>query len=194
MDDEGTWITEEPASDGEFTRLLRNGRAPRDVEALLSLVYSELHRLAVSEKFRFPETSLQATEILNAAYLRLTEKGQTSWKNRRFFLFLAGRAMRDILWDHLNRKRRACRGDGMQAVSLDSICEKIGESPDFLSPLTAAIIKLGNEDRLGATVVELRFFYGLRREEVAAFLGVSARTVDRRWRASKTRLRQLMMN
>lgn len=188
---EDSWAAGSAGSAGDFTRRLRRGGDPRNVNALLAMVYAELHRMAVAEKVRFPENSLQATEVLNAAYLRLMEKGQTSWKNRRWFFHLAGRAMRDVIWDHLRSRNRQKRR--LQAVSLDSICEKVGAEPHDLAPLTAALRRLGEEDRWSATVVELRFFYGLTREEIAAQLGISTRTVDRRWAFSRARLRQLIM-
>jgi RNA polymerase sigma factor (TIGR02999 family) len=190
---EESWTSGSAPDAGEFTRRLRrDGRAPDDVNGLLAMVYRELHDRAVREKARFPENSLQATEVLNAAYLRLTEKGKTTWKNRRYFFFLAGRAMREVLWDHMRRKERQKRGGGLKAVSLDSMCGRIGVDPPLLSPLVTALRTLAREDPWGTAVVELRFFYGLTREEIAAHLRVSSSTVDRRWTAAKCRLYRLM--
>jgi RNA polymerase sigma factor (TIGR02999 family) len=178
---------------GDFTLLLQKCREGNgDLGPVLGLVYAELRALAETKMGGFPESSLQPTEVLSEAYLRLVEKNQRTWHNRRHFFYVAGRAMRDVIRDHLRARSTGKRNPGQPLIPLDSIREILAGPQEHYASLVDAVQQLGEEDRGCATIVELRFFYGLNREETAAQLGISARTVDRRWVYSRARLHELM--
>jgi RNA polymerase sigma factor (TIGR02999 family) len=189
-----SWVTQSYGQPpGDFTLLLQKCREGNgDLGPVLGLVYGELKALAAGKMRGFRENSLQPTEVLNEAYLRLVEKDQRTWHNRRHFFYLAGRAMRDVIRDHLRHKNTQRRSPGQPLLPLDSIREILAGPHEQSSSLIDAVMRLGAEDRWCATIVELRFFYGLNREETAAQLGISSRTVDRRWTYSKARLQELM--
>src|SRR5262245_22074177 len=89
-------------------------------DELIPLVYTHLHRLAARHMARErSDHSLQATELVNAAYLRLVDQRRARWQNRAHFFALASRIMRRILVDHARRRRYAKRGGGAHPVSLD---------------------------------------------------------------------------
>jgi RNA polymerase sigma-70 factor (ECF subfamily) len=173
---------------GEVTQLLIKLRAGnKDAESrLISLVYSELRRLAAYYlRGERPDHTLQPTALVHEAYLRLTKMSEVDWKSRSHFLATAATVMRRILVDHartnLARKREGFR----EAISLD---EAFVASPGRCAQLVAlddALEKLANMDERRSKIVELRFFGGLSEEETGEVLGISARTVKRDWRVAK---------
>ena len=178
------------ASGGDITGLLARWRH-RDsaVEAqIVAAVYDELHRIAR----RYANTehaghSLQATALVNEAYLRLVTRRST-WKNRAQFFGVAATAMRRILIDYARRDRAGKRGDGLPHVALDdSGVDRVaggGLSPQQLTNVIAvddALTKLAEVDPRQSRIVELRFFAGMTSREIAEALEISERTVDREW-------------
>jgi RNA polymerase sigma factor (TIGR02999 family) len=120
-------------------------------------------------------------------YLRLSST-DTPWQNRAHFFGAAAIAMRRILVEQARRKRTAKRGGGQANLDLDDIDIAI-EAPDVdLLGLDEALDRLQEEDPRKASIVSLRFFAGLEREEIAELLGVSVRTVDREWKYCVARL------
>lgn len=152
-------------------------------DRLLTVLYEELRtvadRLLLGE---CPEHSLQATDLVHEAYLRLVDQTRCQWQNRAHFLAVAAQAMRRILVDHARGRRRAKRGGGRGKLPLDEAL-LIGseEADEMLLSLDDALETLGVLHPEAARVVEMRFFGGLTIEESACVLGRSPRTVSRHW-------------
>lgn len=158
-------------------------------ERVLPLVYDELRRIAAGQLRRERnELTLQATSIVNEAYLRLAEQDSLSWPSRTHFYAFAAHLIRRILVDHARTRNRIKRGGEQQRVTLAEIAEigvsEPGQSPDLLA-LDGALTALESLHPRQAAVVELRFFAGLPVEEIANQLGVSIETVGRDWRHAR---------
>ena len=175
--------SDHPAA-GEVTRLLAAVRAG-DVTAadqLFPLVHDELRVIAARLLRReAPGHTLQPTELVHEAYLRLAAAGPGEAASRPHFLGIAARAMRHLLVDHARRRKAAKRGGG--AVPLHITNEQVGVDlgSDDLLALDDALERLGELEPRLREVVECRFFGGLTEEETAAALGVTSRTVQRDW-------------
>jgi RNA polymerase sigma factor (TIGR02999 family) len=175
-------------SSGDVTRLLvdwSNG----DEEALARLtplVYDELHGLARRYMRRERgDHTLQATALVHEAFVRLVDQKQVHWRNTLHFTALAAQMMRRILIDHARGHRYAKRGGGAPKVSLeDAPPIAAAASPDLLE-VDEALDRLSDVDPQLARIVELRYFGGMKSEEIAEVLGVSVPTVTRRWRMAK---------
>jgi RNA polymerase sigma-70 factor, ECF subfamily len=162
------------------------------LERLTPLVYGELHRRARGLMGRERDGhSLQPTELIHEAYLRLVGSTPVDWHDRSHFYALAARLMRQILVDHARSRGRQKRGGAALAVTLDeaAICPR--ESLD-LGRLDDALHALADTDVRKSRVVELRFFGGFSVDEVAAILDVSPQTVLRDWRLAKAWLQREM--
>jgi RNA polymerase sigma factor (TIGR02999 family) len=152
------------------------------LDALAPLVHQELHRLAV--RYMAGERSghvLQATALVNEAYIRLVDWKEVRWQNRAHFFGMAAQIMRHVLVDAARARGRAKRGQGQLHVSL-SHAEEVSDSPALdLVALDDALKSLEAMNARQSRVVELRFFGGLGLEEVAHVLQVSVGTVRRDW-------------
>lgn len=173
------------SSAADITELLREVRAGnRDCQAkLMSLVYDELHRLAAAHMRRErPDHTLQASALVNEAYLRLLGPNAVDWQNRAHFFATAASTMRRILVDYA-RSRNARKRDGAlkRVELLDNIPAFSDEYSGQMLALDAALEQLAEWDPRQSRVVELRFFGGLTVEEAAEVLGVSDKTVKRDW-------------
>lgn len=177
----------------DVTRLLNRSREGEGgaLEELLPLVYEELHRLAARRLSRERrDHTLQATALVNEAYLRLVDQRNQSWTNRSQFLGIAATMMRRILINHAQAHRAAKRGGDRQRVTLhEAVAVLEGRAADLVD-LDAALDRLNARDEDAARLVELRFFAGLSNDEVAELRGVSTRTVERSWRLAKAWLRK----
>jgi RNA polymerase sigma factor (TIGR02999 family) len=176
-----------PEHPGTVTGLLiawRQGDAAA-LEQLVPLVHQELHRIAQRcMRGERAGHSLQATALVNEAYIRLIGAQKVDWQNRVHFLAVSARLMRRILVDAARAKQYQKRGAGAQQVTLDDALV-ISEPGRELIALDDALDALAKVDDRKARVVEMRFFGGLSVEETAAALGVSADTVMRDWRLAK---------
>ena len=128
--------------------------------------------------------SLQATALVNEAYLRLFDVQHVNWRDRSHFMAMAARMMRRILVEFARAKIREKRGGGWVKVSLGEDLV-ISEKGDDLVALDDALEALARLDERKSQVVELRFFGGLSVEETAEALSVSAQTVMRDWKFSR---------
>lgn len=163
------------------------------LERLLPLVYDELHRIA--RKHMGHENaghSLQATALINEAYLRLTDAPNVAWRDRAHFLAVSARIMRHILIDHARARRYQKRGGNAVRVALDEAVVVTTEPTQDFVALDDALNALAKFDERKSRVIELRFFGGLTVEETATVLKVSPDTVMRDWRLAKVWLQREM--
>ncbi len=162
------------------------------LEKLTPRVYDELHKLARAYLRRGqPVVTLQPTALINEAYLRLLDQSQPiQWENRAHFFGIAARVMRMVLVDHARAHRAAKRGGEAGVVALDD-CMAVspGRAPDVLE-VNEALDLLAAVDERKANVIELRYFGGMNREEVAAALGLTVPTVKRDLRLGEAWLRR----
>ncbi len=181
------------ASQGEITKILRDMKNG-DQEAaasLLSLLYSELRSIAGHfMRSQRPDHTLQATALVNEAYLRLLGEQGASWEDRIHFLRVAARAMRSVLIDHARSRDAAKRGDGWRRSPLEEAAVFTDQPSSDLLALDEALTRLSDLDDRLAQVVELRFFGGLTIEETARVLKISTATVKREWLTAKAWLRE----
>jgi RNA polymerase sigma factor (TIGR02999 family) len=170
------------------TRWLIAGSAgdAQALEALLPLVYDELHRQAVRffNRERAGHT-LQPTALVNEAYLRLINQHDVNWQNRVQFFGLAAEMMRRILVSHARSRQAQKRGGAAQRLTLDENVAAAPERDLNLLALDEALTRLEQLDPEKSRMVELRFFSGLSVEETAEVMGVSPRTIDRQWQTAK---------
>jgi RNA polymerase sigma factor (TIGR02999 family) len=180
----------EPAA-GDISTLLRawSDGDQSALEKLTPVVNAELHRLARRYmKNERPGHSLQATALVNEAYMRLVDYERMQWQNRAHFFAVSSQLMRRILVDHA-RLRNLKRGAGVRHVSLDEAVLAAGgqdvDTETDIAALDDALNVLARLDPRKVQIVEMRFFGGLSVEEAAEVLKVSSVTVKRDWRAAK---------
>ena len=161
-------------------------------EELLTLVYSELRRLAAHKMAgEAPGHTLQATALVHEAWLRLGADAQPDWQNRAHFFAAASEAMRRILVDRARRKHREKRGGGAEHVDVAEleIAAPVGNEEESLA-VHEALDRLATHDARKAEVVKLRYFVGFSFEETAEVLGVSVITAKREWAYARAWLHQ----
>lgn len=183
-----------PARADDVTRLLNewSGGDRAALDALIPLVHQELRRVAARHLRRErSDHTLQATALVNEAYLRLADQRTTHWQNRLQFYAVASRLMRRILIDHARRRQAARRGSAPHRIELEDV--EAGRGPDFdLLALDEALDALALQDERQARMVEMRYFGGLSVEETAEALQVSASTVKSDWRLARAWLRRFL--
>ena len=168
---------------GQVTQLLKAMRAgdAQAAEDLLPLVYAELHRLARSYMRRErPDHTLQATALINEAYLRLVGE-DVDWNSREHFIGLAAHVMRRVLVDYARTRNAEQRGGGLKRVEMQDDLAISAEQLDQVEELDEALKKLEKENPRQARVVELRYFGGLSVEQIGAMLQIAPRSVKRDW-------------
>ena len=178
----------ETLSPQEITRLLADWNAgdAEALERLAPLVYAELRRIARRQIGREREGhTLQATALVNEAYLRLAGGGGLALQDRAHFYAVCAQVMRHILVDHARAHARDKRGGGAAHVPLDEAVFAAVVDSDELVALDEALRGLEGVDPQKARVVALRYFAGLSIEETAEVLGISPTTVRREWRRAK---------
>jgi len=134
--------------------------------------------------------SLQATALVNEAYLRLVDAQDVPWQDRTHFLAVSARIMRHILVDHARARRYQKRGGDVNKVTFDEALVVTNEPTQDFVALDDALEALAKFDERKSRVVELRFFAGLTVDETASVLKVSADTVMRDWRLAKVWLQR----
>jgi RNA polymerase sigma-70 factor, ECF subfamily len=184
----------DPAGITRLLQAIQAGDAAAS-EALAPLVYQRLHDLAGRALQREQSGhTLQPTELVHEAFLKLTGQREASWEDRNHFYSLAATIMRRILVDHARRRLARKRGSGGLRVTLN---DSIGEDGDRLADRTLEVIaieqalsRLERVEQRSARVVELRFFAGMDLEETARSLGISIATVKRDWVFARAFLRR----
>jgi RNA polymerase sigma factor (TIGR02999 family) len=174
--------------------LLKWGQGDADaLERLIPLVHAELHRIAqhcmAGER---PGHSLQATALINEAYVRLVDGKAVAWHDRTHFLAVSARVMRRILVDHARARRYQKRGGDAVKVTFDEALVVTKDPREDFVALDDALEALAKFDERKSRVIELRFFGGLSVEETAAALDISPDTVMRDWRLAKAWLQREM--
>jgi RNA polymerase sigma factor (TIGR02999 family) len=184
MQTQGT--TQFPAV-GDISTLLHawsggNGSA---LEMLTPIVYDELHRLARHYmKGERPGHSLESTELVNEAYMRLVDYKRMHWQDRAHFFAVSAQLMRRILVEHA-RRHNPKRGGAVEHVSLEAVVSVDASRTTDLVALDDAMNALAQLDPRKARVVEMRYFGGLSVEETADVLKISPITVMRDWSSAK---------
>jgi RNA polymerase sigma-70 factor, ECF subfamily len=169
------WLTS--WSDGDRTAL----------EKLTPLVYRELHRLARHYmRGESPGHTLQATALVNEAYVRLIDTDRMRWQNRAHFYGVAAQLMRRILVDFARSRNGLKHGGGAEIVSLDEALMVDKGHDTALVELDQALNALAALDERQSKVVEMKFFGGLSEVEIAEVLQVSPRTVSGDWRLARS--------
>lgn len=168
---------------------------PLRLSAVLPEVYEELRKAArrYMGKERAGQT-LQATALVNEAYLKLANEKEHSWKNRAHFCAIAAHAMREILIERARARTAAKRGGSCVRITLDERVRARDQAAFDILALNEALERLSALDPQLVRIVELRFFGGLSIEEVAETLGNSPATVKRGWSMAKSWLKREMEN
>ena len=182
----------------QITQLLQawNEGDPSAIDKLVPLVYGELHRLArrymADER---PEHTLQTTELVNEAFMRLVDATHQNWESRTHFFGVCAQVMRRILVDWARSRRAQKRGGGVRALdfeeALGAEAITVAKHPGTdLVAIDDALRSLAKIDARKCQVVEMRFFGGLSVLETAEVLKVSPETVQRDWKLAKSWLRR----
>ena len=169
----------------------RMGR-PEALDEVMPQVYETLHRIA--QKYMRQENrghTLQPTAIVNEAYIKLID-ADVDWQNRAHFFAIAARLMRRILVDHAKAKHRNKRGGSATKMSIDEVGVKQAEPEMDVVELDLALKRLAELDERKSKIVELHYFGGLKYDETAEVLQISAATVDRELRMAKAWLHKAM--
>src|SRR5688572_10357638 len=164
------------------------------VSELMPLVYDELRRIAARYVSRErPGQTLQATALVNEAFVRLAAERPRDFQNRTHFLAIAALSMRQILVQRARARSAAKRGGAPQRVTLDdaSAGATPPDSVDVLA-LDEALTRLAQLDPEQARIVELRYFGGLTIEETAEVAGISPATVKRQWSMARAWLKRAL--
>jgi RNA polymerase sigma factor (TIGR02999 family) len=164
---------------------------PHALDELMPVVYAELHRLA-SARLRSErgDHTLQATALVNEAFVRLVGQTRINWLNRAQFFGTAAQLMRRILVDHARERRSAKRGGGATRVELDEGLGAVEPRDIDVLALDIALERLERLDPRQSRLVVLRFFGGLTIDEVARVLEMSPATAKREWVTAKMWLRR----
>ena len=179
----------------EVTKLLGNaaGGDTVSVNQLYNQVYAELRVIAgqkmASER---PGHTLQPTALVHEAYLRLGGAAGFKFENRAHFFAAAAEAMRRILVDSARRHVQLKRGGNQERVELHETRIAAPVEDEKLLQINEALDALAREDFMKAEVVKMRYFIGLKHQEIADALGVSEPTVRRHWAVARVRLFELV--
>lgn len=164
------------------------------VDALFSVVYDELRRIARAYLHGERAITLQPTVLVHEAYVRLVGQRDVTWQNRSHFFAVASQMMRRIVVDHARRRHAEKRGGAVVTISLDANVDAAA-SPEFdVLAVDEAINVLAGVAPRQAKIIELRFFGGLTIEDTAAALGVAPITVKREWRMARAWLLSCLGN
>jgi RNA polymerase sigma factor (TIGR02999 family) len=156
-------------------------------------VHRELHALARAYLNRGRQNlTLQPTALINEVYLRLIEQSPpVAWEDRSHFFGISARLMRNILVDYSRARRAAKRGGDAVVVSLEeTMAFAPGRNAPDIMDVDAALNRLSRIDERKAQVIELRYFGGMTREEVASAAGLTVATVKRDLRLAEAWLRR----
>jgi RNA polymerase sigma factor (TIGR02999 family) len=173
----------------EITTLLRAAGAGdlQAADAVVELLYGELHRLARSRLRRSGElTLLDTTSLVHESYLRIQRSGELDFADRNHFLSYAARVMHTIVIDLVRARQAERRGGSAMQVTLNTeIGESVAREESEILRVHEALEELAGVDERLAKVVEMRYFGGLTEPEIAQCLGITERTVQRDWQKAR---------
>lgn len=179
----------------EFTLLLRRWAEGDEsaLDQLTPIVYNELHKLARAHFARERSgNTLQPTELLNEAYLKLASHKQSHWHSRGHFYAMASRVMRQVLIERARSRGSLKRGSGEKPASLDEAISSAATRGDLVLALDDALQELAKIDPRKSRLIELKYFGGLTGEELTEALGVSQATVSRESRLAEAWLHKYL--
>lgn len=177
----------------EVTQILQEIRGGNQqcAEQLLSLVYTELKRIAAQKMAgESPGNTLQPTALVHEAWMKLVGDGDAQFENRAHFYSAAAEAMRRILVDSARRKKALRRGSGAAHEELKEDHLVQGVRSEELLAVDEALDLLAKEEPVAANLVKLRYFVGMSMDEAAATMGMSVRTAGRTWTFARAWLRR----
>jgi RNA polymerase sigma factor (TIGR02999 family) len=177
----------------EVTRILQEiaDGNQQSAEQLLSLVYTELKRIAAQKMAgEAPGHTLQPTALVHEAWMKLVGEGEPHFENRAHFFSAAAEAMRRILVDAARQKKALKRGRGAAHEALEEGHLVQDVVPDELLAVEEALDLLAKEDPAAANLVKLRYFVGMSMSEAAATMGLPLRTAGRTWTYARAWLRR----
>ena len=178
--------TEESKREVTDLLLAWRGGDSEALPTLLPLVYRQLKRIAARFlRGKQGDRSLRTTALVHEAYLRLVDLDRIQWADRTHFYAVTAKLMRRVLVDQARHHRRQKRGSGAVLLPLDEARDVPEARSLDLLVVDDALKDLASADPEMARIVELRYFGGLNREEIAEVTGVSSATVTRRWRAAR---------
>jgi RNA polymerase sigma factor (TIGR02999 family) len=152
---------------------------------LFSVLYAELHRLAKRQLARQGDVSISATTLIHEAYLDMAGHGDQSFPDRGRFMAYASRVMRGLVIDHVRNRLAIKRGGRFELTSLTTDAEDVVRDDQELTRLSQALDELARLDHSLCQIVDLKFFCGFSLVEIADMLGVSERTVQRKWEKAR---------
>lgn len=162
------------------------------LEDLMPVIYDELKRLAAAQLRRERNATIQCTELVAEAYLKLVDADRVDWQGRNHFFSIAARTMRRVLVDRYRSRAAQKRGGGRTLLTFNDNHQNHDGQAVELDLLDAAITELEALDPRQADIVVMKFFAGLSGEEIAQVLSISPRTVKREWAAARLWLFQSM--
>lgn len=169
----------------ELLQAISSGKSEAS-DQLIPLVYDALERIAKKHlRYERPGHTLDTSALVHEAYLKLIVQTDASWNNRAHFFAIASQAMRRILINYARKRSAIKRGNGLAAVTLEEGMVQDEIRPESLLDLDEALERLAKFSERQAQVVVMRFFGGLKEEEIAEALGISGPTVRRDWRFAK---------
>lgn len=189
-------MTDPHPDPGTVTALLQQAEAGREGawDELFRVVYPYLRDAAARALLRErPGHTLQPTELIHEAYLRLVHQDHLSARNRAHFFGICGRCMRQILVDHARARNAEKRGGGIRTVALEDRFDVPDPAePAYILRLDEAVQRLEQIDSERARLVEMRLFAGLTLEETADALNATYSTTRRRWEATRRWLQDFL--
>ncbi len=181
------------AKNQEVTQILKNYTKGKDDANLYPMVYDNLHDIA--EKLYRRERAnhtLQPTLLVNEAYMSLVDQNNIDWKGRTHFFAVGAQAIRRILVHHARNRDAVKRGGNQIRVDLEERLAFSTDKDEVVLSLDEALEHLAKEHERQAQVVEMKFFGGMKMQEIAEELGVSIKTIEIDWRVAKAWLKRFM--
>ena len=175
------------------TQILKDLTAKNRDEKLYPLVYDNLYEIA--EKLYARERkghTLQPTLLVNEAYMNLIDQDQIDWKGRSHFFAIGAQAIRRILVHHARSRNAEKRGGGMQKIDLEERIAFTPEKEGLVLDINEALEHLEKIHERQAKVVEMKFFGGMKMQDIADELGVSIKTIEIDWKVAKAWLKKFL--
>ena len=151
------------------------------LDELVSLVYNELHSLAASQLKRDRKATIQCTELVSEAYIKLVGAQNIDYQNRTHFYSLAAKTMRRVLIERFRTKQALKRGSGVTLLTYQDELNSNSSQQLDLQQLDASLNELESLDPRQAEIVTLKFFGGLQNAEISQLMDISESTVKREW-------------